>query len=107
MGLIKSDSEVTGSTLGYTNAFELVAPLRDYMMYDPKSLRDSADLWKKYTQAFTDCSVKLSDTQGDHGTAYGTDAVYEYLKNPNGKDIHHYVLQYLEEGAIDLVCVMI
>ena len=30
--------------------------------------------------------------------------VYEYVQNPNYKDIHHYVLQYLEEGTIDLVC---
>ena len=24
--------------------------------------------------------------------------------NPNGQDIHHFILQWLEEGAIDLVC---
>ena len=38
------------------------------------------------------------------GSPYSAAQVYEFLKNPEGKDIHHYVLQFLEEGTIDLVC---
>merc|ERR1712088_506407 len=34
----------------------------------------------------------------------GTSQVYEYVMDPKGNDIHRYILQYLEEGSIDLVC---
>merc|ERR550519_2814318 len=48
-----------------------------------------------------------TDTYEEEGrtvTAAGTDDVWNYMKNPGGQNIHHFVLQYLEEGAIDLVC---
>lgn len=62
----------------------------------------------KYTKAFVDCGVKDANvefTKNDSQMcAYGVQGVYDKIKNPNGVDIHHNVLQYLEEGAIDLVC---
>jgi len=108
--LVGSDDPVTGDLWsGYTLIFELMAPLRDMMMYEPSKL--TADVWAKYTRALTDCGAKTENyvaTRGllerAGGTPYSTDQVYEYVKDPAGKDIHHYVLQYLEEGTIDLVC---
>merc|ERR1719188_2799425 len=38
-------------------------------------------------------------------TAYGTSSIYNKASNPSEVDIHHNVLQYLEEGVIDLVCI--
>ena len=75
------------------------------MMYDPNAL--TSDVWAKYTRALTDCSSKTVDYDSSArggGTPWSTDQVYEYLMDPNGIDIHHYILQYLEEGSIDLVC---
>ena len=77
---------------------------RDMMMYDPSAL--TPDVWAKYTRALTDCNSKTEDyvaTRGG-GSPYSTDQVYEYLLDPKGNDIHHFILQYLEEGTIDLVC---
>ena len=73
-------------------------------MYDPSAL--TPDVWAKYTRALTDCNSKTEDyvaTRGG-GSPYSTDQVYEYLLDPKGNDIHHFILQYLEEGTIDLVC---
>jgi len=102
--LVASDDFITGELWVYTLIFELIAPLRDMMMYNPSELTE--EVWKKYTRALTDCNSKTEDYVATRsgGTPWSTDQVYEYLKDPNGKDIHHYILQYLEEGAIDLVC---
>jgi len=108
--LVGSDAAVTGDLWsGYTLIFELMAPLRDMMMYNPSAL--TADVWAKYTRALTDCNSKTEDYVANRdllmrsgGTPYSADQVYEFVQDPAGKDIHHYVLQFLEEGTIDLVC---
>jgi len=105
--LVGTDDPVTGDLWsGYTLIFELMAPLRDMMMYNPSAL--TADVWAKYTRALTDCNAKTEDArellERGGGQAFSTDQVYEFMTNPNGQDIHHFILQYLEEGTIDLVC---
>jgi len=107
--LVASDDPITGDLWsGYALIFELIAPLRDMMMYDPSAL--TPDVWAKYTRALTDCNSKTEDyvaTRGSltrGGSQFSTDQVYEYLLDPQGNDIHHFILQYLEEGTIDLVC---
>jgi len=105
--VITSATDITGDDWSYTLVAELVFPLRNKMMFSPADLVDENE-WLKYTKAFTDCNIKMTtETYEEDGrtvTAAGTDDVWNYMKNPNGQDIHHYVLQYLEEGAIDLVC---
>ena len=103
--LVGSTSKITGDDWnGYALIFELMAPLRDMMMYDPDAL--DQDTWDKYTRALTDCNAKTEDYVASRsgGTPYSTSQVYGYLKDPENKDIHHYILQYLEEGTMDLVC---
>jgi hypothetical protein len=101
--LALTETAQTGDALTYTMIFEMVAPLRNLMMYHPGQLDEAT--WKKYTKAFVDCKVKdVDDAEGNH-YAYSVDNVYDLLKNPRGEDIHHNVLQFLEEGTIDLVCI--
>ncbi|CAE6942844.1 unnamed protein product [Symbiodinium natans] len=108
--LVASSTALTGDLLNYVKAFEMIAPLRDAMMYNPSFVTTDATMWAKLTKPLADCQVKTADTTATHGTVtmtvYGTDGIYALMKNPNGVDIHHSVLQYLEEGAIDLVCQM-
>ena len=88
---------------GYTLIFELMAPLRDMMMYRPDDL--DQETWDKWTRALTDCNAKTVDYEESRGGAQlSTKQVYDVMKNPNYKDVHHNLLQYLEEGSIDLVC---
>ena len=74
------------------------------MMYNPTPLIEDEELWKLYTRALTDCNSKTEDYNRGNGSPFSTAQVYEFLKDPKGQDIHHYILQYLEEGSIDLVC---
>jgi uncharacterized protein YciU (UPF0263 family) len=100
--LVGSDEPITGDLWsGYALIFELMAPLRDMMMYNPSAL--TSDVWAKYTRALTDCNSKTVDARSG-GSPFSTSQVYEYVKDPKGNDIHHFILQYLEEGSIDLVC---
>ena len=103
--LVGTTNAVTGDEWTYALIFELVAPLRDMMMYVPNALTE--DIWSAYTRALTDCHIKtdeytISSRKG--GQPLSTRQVYEKLKNPHHNDIHHFILQYLEEGAIELVC---
>jgi len=109
--LYVATGDLSADLIAYSQAFELVAPLRDVMMYAPALISSNAAEWARLTKVFVDCQIKAHDEtfakpDGSEGTAYSVDNVYELLKDPDGQDIHHSVLQFLEEGAIDLVCLM-
>merc|ERR1712008_385925 len=101
--LVVSENELTGDLLLYSKAFEMMAPLRDLMMYYPQVLDDA--MWDFFTRLLKDCSLKEEDEQGDHGVALSRANVYTTLKYTTS-DSHHYILQFLEEVSIDLVCAM-
>lgn len=105
--LVGSSDAVTGDNWNaYTLVFELMAPLRDMMMYEPGKLDDTT--WATYTKALTDCNSKITDydstARSGGGTPWSTEQVHAFVGNPEYTDIHHFVLQYLEEGTMDLVC---
>lgn len=95
-----------GPNWNYVVIFELAAPMRDKLMYHQQTLQTDSAMWLKYTKAFTDCKIKTVDEAGDNGTAYSTDNLLAYIKDPSNTDIHHYVLQWVEEASIDLVCLV-
>ena len=99
-----SPDMITGDLWSYALIFELMAPLRDMLMYNPDALNETT--WSTWTKALTDCKAKTEDyvDRSGGGTPYSTNQVYAFVKNPDYTDIHHYILQYLEEGTMDLVC---
>jgi hypothetical protein len=81
------------------------------VQYYPALARDSPALWTAMTKPMVDCKVKASDETTTEGgktiTALSVTNIYEVLKDPKGKGSttpNHQILQFLEEGAIDLVC---
>lgn len=112
--LVTSNTAVEDDLWTYALLFELAAPLRNKIMYHPEFFFNTNDQsalqnWNLYTKVFADCRVKEHDETFKQGwremIAYGTDGIYGRSTDPNGEDIHHNVLQYLEEGVIDLVCI--
>jgi len=87
----------------YALAFRLTYELRNELMYEPATLKLDEDRFDKLTQSFRDCSIK---TEVDGGIA-STDSLKEIFFSANGVTSQHTVLQYLEEGVIDLVCTML
>ena len=105
--LVATDEKISGDDWsGYTLIFELMAPLRDMMMFNPYSLCEDEETWNMWTRALTDCNAKTEDYVESRagGAQLSTSQIYEKICDPQKKDIHHNVLQYLEEGSIDLVC---
>lgn len=102
--LVESSSKLSGDILIFSELFEIMAPLRDAMMYYPKTIVDDKGQWTKLTKAFKDCGVKAADSEDtEHGgTIYGVDGIYNHLKTTT--DNHHEIMRFLEEAAIDVVC---
>merc|ERR1711981_1491698 len=84
-------------------------------MYKPNTIANDFSQWQNLTDAFHMCSIKINDTtcvhpDGSTGIAYSVDHIYAFLKDPRGQgstlDFIRPVMQFLEEGAIDLVCLM-
>lgn len=99
-----ADNPITGNDWSYALLFELIAPLRDKLMFFPTELDDTT--WATLTRALTDCNSKTEDyvARSGSGTPFSTTQVFGYFTDPGYTDIHHFILQYLEEGAMDLVC---
>merc|ERR1712093_887779 len=76
------------------------------MMYAPKSVTENETQWGNLTRSFKACGVKAKDSSDKHGTIYSVDSIYKVLKDPKGEDTHHSIMRFLEEGAIDMVCLM-
>merc|ERR1719482_1932551 len=109
--LTKSANLLADDLIAYAEIFELVAPLRDAMMYDPKSLSTDATRWGVLTKSLVDCKIKEQDTTMEKGgqtkTVYSVAGVYALLKKAGGVDTHHSILQFLEEGTIELACLAV
>jgi hypothetical protein len=107
--LTQSSELLDNDHIAYANVFELIAPLRDAMMYDPASL--TADRWAELSKSLVDCNIKENDTtmqkNGQDMTVYSVANVYTLLQAAGGQDTHHPILQFLEEGAIELVCLAV
>ena len=91
------EGAVTGDLWsGYALIFELMAPLRDMMMYNPDALDGElgAATWATWTRALTDCNAKTEDwgTSRSGGTPWSTSQVYQYILNPANTDIHPFIL---------------
>lgn len=125
------DGTIMGEEWNYVLAFEMIAPIRNIFMYDPKTLVEDDAQWAFYTQVFDDCGIKMTTegtqfstadmrsvmatsrrrrlgagggppTDTETGTADG-----EGPPPDSGTDIvTTWIMQYLEEATVDLVCLM-
>jgi len=100
--LVATSNSITGDNWAYSLAFSMVAPLRQKMMVTPWEIYPEQE-WNKYTRAFTDCLIKIYD--GDSNDLSSASVHAQLNQASDGAPTHTY-LQYLEEAAIDLVCLM-
>merc|ERR1712232_403143 len=87
----------------YLLSYELLVPLRNALMFTPRTVASSVDEWNKISKVFTDCHIEQGTTSAGTGTET-VDSVYELIKN--SPTIHHPILRFLEEGSADLWCAM-
>jgi hypothetical protein len=109
--------DVWGADWNYLLVFELFAPLRNTMMYEPEGL--SQTQWDTHTKALVDCHIKDADSLngGPPLVAWSTSNIYAILRDPKNNDVNtgepmgtgnisSYVLQWVEEAAQDLICLV-
>lgn len=122
---VSSTAEVNGDDWMWTLAAEIGFPLRNAVMYTPSDITATGTgplSWAALTRAINDCHIKQEDeefTQGDRTmTAYSVDNVWTIVQNPadndvydgcpqNCGDVHNQLLMFLEEGIVDLACLMV
>lgn len=111
--LMMSSSSVSGVDWMWVLATEVAFSIRNVVMYHPSNVANDYTEWTRLVQTFADCHVKDTDvTLPGEPTGYGRDSVFEMLSDPNGNsivtgDIHNQLLQFLEEGSVDLACLMV
>jgi len=106
-GLAATEAAVTDADeLGYVRVFRALAPIRDALMYDIAGV--DAARWAELAAVLRDNGIKTEsenlDSDRPPDRAYGIDDIYARARDPQGADIHHSVMKFLEESELELKC---
>ena len=104
--LIKiSKKDMSKDEQSFHKVMAIMFPIRNALMYNPKSL--SKNNWLQLTEELRKRNIKINSflegaTPKDN--YYGINKIFDLVKNPKGKDIHHDVMKFLEEAGLFLLC---
>ena len=79
--------------------------IRNQLMYNVGQL--DAQTWDLYVEPLADREIKETtflDGATPRDNYYGRDGIFQLVKNPKGRDIHHDVMKFLEESGLYLLC---
>ena len=106
------DELVKGSKDGMTDdekvfhrVMAIMFPIRNALMYDIADVSQST--WDELVSELNIRGIKdgtFVDGATPRDNYYGLQGVFELAKDPNGKDIHHDVMKFLEEAGLYLLC---
>mmetsp|Transcript_33829 Transcript_33829/g.85541 ORF Transcript_33829/g.85541 Transcript_33829/m.85541 type:complete len:176 (+) Transcript_33829:543-1070(+) len=92
----------------------MILPLRDTLMYRAKEMAaelPARSIWDKNTRVFWDCGIKTTPDyrkDGDTGPwVYSYDSMQGLVVDAGKVDTHHSILQFIEEGSMELACLMV
>ena len=83
----------------------IMFPIRNALMYDIADISQAT--WDGFVSELEMRGIKdMTFTDGAtlKDNYYGRQGVFELAKNPNGKDIHHDIMKFLEESGLYLLC---
>jgi endonuclease YncB( thermonuclease family) len=83
----------------------IMFPIRNALMYDIESV--TQDEWNALVNELEIREIKettFTDGQTPKDNYYGRQGIFDLAKDPNGKDIHHDVMKFLEESGLYLLC---
>jgi len=104
--LIKSSKEnMSNDEKAFHQVMATMFPIRNALMYNIEELK--REEWNDLVFELTKRQIKNTTfTEGvtPKDNYYGTFGIFDLAKNPNGKDIHHEVMKFLEESSIYLLC---
>ena len=104
--LIKgSQSGMNDDEKSFHKVMAIMFPIRNALMYDVNDL--TLPEWEEMVGELKKRNVKETTYTGGptpRDNYYGRAGIFELAKNPNGKDIHHDVMKFLEEAGLYLLC---
>jgi hypothetical protein len=104
--MIKSSPDgLSADEKSFHKVMAIMFPIRNALMYDIADLTQAQ--WDGLVSELT--SRKIKDTTFTDGDTpkdnyYGRQGIYDLAKSPDGKDIHHEVMKFLEESGLYLLC---
>ena len=104
--LIESSQDgMTGDEKAFHKVMAIMFPIRNALMYDIATVTQPE--WDELVKDLAKRAIK--ETTYTNGVTprdnyYGRQGVFGLAKNPEGKDIHHEVMRFLEEAGLYLLC---
>ncbi len=83
----------------------IMFPIRNALMYDIADMSQAT--WDEFVSELNIRGIKdktFTDGATPRDNYYGRQGIFELAKNPNGKDIHHDIMKFLEEAGLYLLC---
>ena len=106
--LIESSQDgMTGDERAFHTVMAIMFPIRNALMYDIATVTQSE--WDELVKDLAKRAIKettYTDGVTPRDNYYGRQGVFGLAKNPEGKDIHHEVMRFLEEAGLYLLCHM-
>ena len=104
--LIESSQDgMTGDEKAFHKVMAIMFPIRNVLMYDIATVTQSE--WDELVKDLAKRAIKettYTDGVTPRDNYYGRQGVFDLAKNPEGKDIHHEVMRFLEEAGLYLLC---
>jgi len=104
--LIESSQDgMTGDEKAFHKVMAIMFPIRNALMYDIATVTQFE--WDELVKDLAKRAIKettYTDGATPRDNYYGRQGVFGLAKNPEGKDIHHEVMRFLEEAGLYLLC---
>ena len=104
--LIESSQDgMTSDEKAFHKVMAIMFPIRNALMYDIATVTQSE--WDELVKDLAEREIKettYTDGATPRDNYYGRQGVFDLAKNPDGKDIHHEVMRFLEEAGLYLLC---
>ena len=104
--LIQSSQEgLSDDEKAFHKVMAIMFPIRNALMYDIASVNQ--DEWNALVSELEIREIKettFTDGATPKDNYYGRQGIFDLAKDPNGRDIHHDVMKFLEESGLYLLC---
>ena len=100
-----SQDGMTDDEKAFHKVMAIMFPIRNALMYDIGNLTQIE--WDLLVEELEQRGIKETTyTDGDtpKDNYYGRQGIFDLTNNPEGKDIHHAVMKFLEESGLYLLC---
>jgi hypothetical protein len=104
--LVKHSKDgMTDDEKAFHRVMAIMFPIRNALMYDIADINQAT--WNELVSELTTREIKdktFTDGATPRDNYYGRRGVFELAKNPNGREIHHDIMKFLEEAGLYLLC---